>query len=169
MKFLVDLPLGGLAKWLRLCGFDTDIRNFSPPKGAPPPEQAGTYILTRQARLQKLGREEVLVLAANEPESQLAEVFRRLKIKPRDLAPLSRCGECNEPLRPVSRDQARGLVPEHVYFTQTQFNQCPRCGRVYWRGSHPARITAKLRHLLRTKSGGRAVRPSPDKGASHGI
>ena len=26
MKFLVDQPLGGLAKWLRFCGFDATLR-----------------------------------------------------------------------------------------------------------------------------------------------
>src|SRR4030042_860878 len=52
MKFLVDLPLGGLAKWLRFCGFDAQVLHLSPgdPKTLPPP-QPGTVILTRHAAL----------------------------------------------------------------------------------------------------------------------
>ncbi|MGQ9688022.1 MAG: Mut7-C RNAse domain-containing protein [Desulfobaccales bacterium] len=168
MKFLVDAPLRGLAKWLRLCGFDAEIENFSPAKGGLPPVPAGVYILSRQGRLQHLGQEEVLVLAANDPEGQLAEVFRRLNLKPQHLAPLSRCGECNGLLEPLSRDQARGLVPEHVYYTQTEFYHCPGCGRVYWPGSHPPRITAKLQRLF-GKKGGAWPGCGSAKGASHGL
>ena len=46
MKFLVDLPLGGLARWLRLCGFDADSRRFPPNLSELAPD---TYILTRQS------------------------------------------------------------------------------------------------------------------------
>ncbi|HEX9884597.1 MAG TPA: Mut7-C RNAse domain-containing protein, partial [Desulfobaccales bacterium] len=109
MKFLVDLPLGGLAKWLRFCGFDAQVLHLSPgdPKTLPPP-QPGTVILTRQEALNRLGRPDVLVLTGRGPEEQLQEVFTLLKISRRRLQTLSRCSRCNEPLAPVHRDQVRG-------------------------------------------------------------
>lgn len=160
MKFLVDLPLQGLAKWLRFCGLAAECRAFSGPGSLPAPEP-GVFLLTRQARHRHLKREDVLVLTANEPEQQLAEVFRRLGIRWRDLAPLSRCGECNEPLKPVSREEIRGLVPEHVFFSQSEFFHCSRCHRVYWPGSHPGRIAATLREVFRQTRGPRATAVSP--------
>ncbi len=148
MRFLVDLPLQGLAKWLRLCGLDATVTNFSAPRPDLPAPAPGTYLITRQAGYRHLQRDDLLVLAANDPENQLAEVFRVLKLGRRDLAPLSRCGECNDLLVPVPREAALGVVPEHVYHTQAKFFQCPRCRRLYWPGSHPARIAAKIQEAM---------------------
>jgi len=61
---------------------------------------------------------------------------------------VSRCGECNDLLAPIPREQALGLVPDHVFQTQAEFFQCPRCGRVYWPGSHQARIWAELDQVI---------------------
>jgi uncharacterized protein with PIN domain len=147
MKFLVDQPLAGLAKWLRLCGLDATVINFSTHKDLPAPVP-GTYLITRQAVFRHRQREDLLVLVANDPEDQVAEVFRCLQLSHRDLAPLSRCGECNDLLVPVPRETALGLVPDHVYHTQARFFQCPRCQRLYWPGSHPARIIAKIQEAI---------------------
>jgi uncharacterized protein with PIN domain len=147
MKFLVDQPLKGLAKWLRLCGLDATVINFSAQKDLPLPA-SGTYLITRQAGFRQRQRNDLLVLAANDPENQVAEIFRRLQLSHRDLAPLSRCGECNDLLVPVARKAALGLVPDHVYHTQAKFFQCPSCQRLYWPGSHPARIIAKIQEAI---------------------
>ena len=149
MKFLVDQPLGGLAKWLRFCGFDTALVRLTldKPKCWPPPHPQ-THILTRQAAAAFLKRPDLLVLAADEPEAQLEEVIRRLHILPRQLTPLSRCSHCNDPLIPVDRDLVQGRVPEHVFHYHRQFSECPRCHRVYWPGSHIRGITGTLREKL---------------------
>jgi uncharacterized protein with PIN domain len=149
MKFLVDQPLGGLAKWLRFCGFDATLVRLThdKPKCWPPPLPR-THILTRQAAAARLKRPDLLVLAAAEPEAQLEEVIRRLHILPHQLHPLSRCSHCNDPLIPVDRDQVRDRVPEHVFHYQRQFSECPRCHRVYWPGSHIQGITQTLREKL---------------------
>lgn len=168
MKFLVDRPLAGLAKWLRLCGFVAGVESFSPDSDLPEPER-GRYLLTRQARYRRGQREDLLVLEANDPQDQLAEVFRRLNLTRQDLAPLSRCGDCNELLEPVPRESALGLVPDHVFQTQAEFFQCPRCQRLYWPGSHHARIMARLQKILPEQPGDRMVRTSTRKGAPHGV
>ncbi len=149
MKFLVDQPLGGLAKWLRFCGFDATLVRLAPdqPQGWPPPRPQ-THILTRQAASERLKRPDLLVLAAAEPEAQLEEVIRRLHLSPRHLHPLSRCSHCNDSLTPLDRDLVQGRVPEHVFHYYRQFFECPRCHRVYWPGSHIRGITRTLREKL---------------------
>ena len=149
MKFLVDWPLGGLAKWLRFCGFDAALVRLTPKQpGSWPPPRPQTHILTRQEACQRLKRPDLLILAAPEPEAQLAEVIRRLQISPRHLKPLSRCSHCNDPLAPLTRDQAQGRVSEHVFHCHRRFFECPCCHRVYWPGSHIQGITATLREKL---------------------
>src|SRR5512135_3057431 len=105
MKFLVDLPLGGLAKWLRFCGFDAESRRLA---GDLPPPETGTCILTRQESLKRLDRPDLLLVNSETPEEQLREVFHHLNISAPQLQPLSRCSRCNEPLAPIPREQAQG-------------------------------------------------------------
>ena len=149
MKFLVDQPLGGLAKWLRFCGFDATLVRLTldKPQCWPPPRPQ-THILTRQASCKRLKRPDLLVLDAAAPEAQLEEVIRRLRISPRHLNPLSRCNHCNEPLTPLDRDLVQGRVPEHVFLYHRQFAECPHCHRVYWPGSHIHGISKTLRDKL---------------------
>jgi len=155
MKFLVDRPLGGLAKWLRFCGFDAALVRLAPDKpGIWPPPQPHTHLLTSQAACGRLGRPDLLILAAREPEGQLAEVFRRLDLSPRHLHPLSRCSHCNDPLTPLDRDLVQGRVPEHVFHYHRRFYECPRCHRIYWPGSHIQGIAATLRERLEELAGG---------------
>ncbi len=149
MKFLVDQPLGGLAKWLRFCGFDATLMRLTPDQPATLPlPRPRTHILTRQAACQRLKRPDFLVLAAPDPASQLAEVLQRLHLSAHHLKPLTRCGHCNDFLAPLERDLVQGRVPEHVFLTHVQFYECPRCRRVYWPGSHTRGITGTLRDQL---------------------
>jgi uncharacterized protein len=149
MKFLVDQPLGGLAKWLRFCGFDAVIVRLAPdqPQNWPPPRPR-THILTRRTAAARLKRPDLLILTASDPEAQLEEVIRRLDLSARHLNPLSRCSHCNEPLVPLDRALVQGRVPEHVFHYQRQFSECPRCHRVYWPGSHIRGISKTLQEKL---------------------
>jgi uncharacterized protein len=154
MKFLVDSPLGGLAKWLRFCGFDAVLRPVAAARGGDlPPPQADTYILTCRPSLAGLRRGDLLILTANDPAAQLEEVVRRLGLSGRDLEPLSRCVRCNEPLKPVARETAAGRAPEYVLNTQTEFFECPACRRLYWPGSHVNGINRKVLTVLTRKGG----------------
>ena len=147
MKFLVDLPLGGLAKWLRFCGFDADCRRLSADLPPPAPE---TFILTRQESLNRLHRPDLVFISAPSPEEQLQEVFSILKISSRQIKPLRRCSRCNEPLTRIPREQAQGRVPEHVFHYHEQFYECPRCRRLFWPGSHLEGISRTLGEKLRS-------------------
>jgi uncharacterized protein with PIN domain len=160
MKFLVDAPLGGLAKWLRFCGFDAVLCPLAAARpGNLPAPAPDTYILTLQKSLSELPREDILVLTAATPEAQLEEVLQRLQVSRQDLDPMNRCVRCNKPLVPVARDAVAGRVPEYVFHTQKEFYECPACLRLYWPGSHITGINKKLSQALRRT--GRSSAPKP--------
>jgi hypothetical protein len=146
MKFLVDLSLGGLAKWLRFCGFAAENRRLD---GELPPPVPDTFILTRQETLTRLNRPDLVFITASDPEAQLREVLTALPISPRQLQPLSRCSRCNDRLAPIPREQVQGRVPEHVFHYHEQFFECPRCRRVFWPGSHLPAILRTLQKSLK--------------------
>jgi uncharacterized protein len=149
MKFFVDQNLGSLIKWLRFFGFDVVQMKLTPkdPQSLPILKR-NNFIVTRQTSLPaKLKRPDLIVLASERTESQLAEICRRLNLSPETWVPLIRCSTCNKILQPIPPDQADGRVPDFTSQKHRQFFECPQCRRVFWEGSHQARIRQQLQKL----------------------
>lgn len=140
-RFIVDVHLGTLARYLRLLGFDTLWRNDLDDEliiNAGREQQR--IILTRDKGILKDGRvTHGYWLRATDPLLQVGEVVRALQLGP-DFAAYTRCLECNSPLRSISRTAAAQHVPLQVFLVYREFSRCEKCGRVYWAGSHTGRL-----------------------------
>jgi len=147
--FLADAHLGGLARFLRMIGFDTlhdnsyadaDIRRIA--------EGEKRIVLTRDRELLKCREiERGAYVRALKAEGQLREVAKRFALAP--LArPFTRCLVCNLALRRVDKNEVAPLLPAKVRRVQTQFMRCEACGRLYWPGTHHERMRAALGDLL---------------------
>jgi len=86
-----------------------------------------------------------LLIESEKVEEQVAQVLRAFKLSAREA--FSRCSECNQRLEAVSKESVRGIVPPYVFSTQERFRRCAQCGRVYWRGTHWARMVAQIEDL----------------------
>ncbi len=89
----------------------------------------------------------MLFITSDHVEEQLRQVVLEA---PLDLAlaqPLSRCTACNGELAPASRQQVWDRLPPFIYLTHERFAACPECGRVYWMGTHVARLLERLAEL----------------------
>jgi len=143
--FLADAHLGGLARFLRMLGYDTlfhgrlqdgEIRSLA--------GEERRIVLTRDRELLKC-REIArgCYVRALKPEAQLREVAGRY-----DLAPTSRpftlCLQCNLPLEPIEKSQVATRLPQQVAQLHERFVHCTGCDRVYWPGSHYNRMHAAL-------------------------
>jgi len=140
-RFIVDTMLGDVARWLRLMGYDTlyssRYEDWEILRAA---EEEGRIIVTMDrglySRARRRGLRAVLVSSFETP-ARLAEVSLqaplRLEADPRR----SRCPECNSPLVEVrDKSKLRGRVPPAALEAYDVFYVCPRCGKVYWEGSH---------------------------------
>jgi hypothetical protein len=150
-RFLLDVGLGRLSGLLRMLGFDTLWRNdYADDVLARVSRAEQRILLTRD--LGVLKRSEVVhgyFPRETDPSQQLVEVVRRFRLTS-SMRPFTRCIACNAPLAEASPEEARGRVPERVHATFTRFQQCPECRRVFWAGSHHARMQVvidKLREL----------------------
>lgn len=127
--------LGSLAKWLRILGYDTayypDLDDRQLVRLARAEDRV---LLTRDRELSRRRGVKALLVTSEELDQQLGEVFTRLKLVP-DRA-FSRCPVCNEPLQGLAAEEARRRVPPYVAQTQQAFRLCPKCQRIYWRGTH---------------------------------
>lgn len=144
-RFVLDTHLGKLARHLRMAGFDCLYRNDyrdSELITAALAEQR--IILTRDKGLlkQRLVTHGYFVRQTGS-EEQLREVVRALQLEA-DLRPFTRCRECNAELREVPKAQVLERLPSIVRGAYERFQLCPGCGRIYWEGTHYAR----LRRLL---------------------
>lgn len=132
MKFIADVMLGRLARWMRFAGYDVEYDRT-----------AGDDFLLRRSRWRiLLTRDRALFLRARPgrayflehtgAENQLAEIQSRFP----DAAGSPRCLVCNHAIRRVRKDLIRHLVPPFVYDKHRVFFRCSGCSRVYWKGTH---------------------------------
>lgn len=141
-RFVADAHLGGLARLLRMAGFDTVYDNaLNDAEIQRVAECDGRIVLTRDRDLLK--RRAIshgCYVYAQKPDLQLSEILARLDLV-RRLRPLSRCLKCNTLLVPVDKALVSDALPPRVRECQHGFSTCEICRRVFWEGSH-------WRHML---------------------
>jgi uncharacterized protein len=148
-RFVADVMLGRLAKWLRIAGFDVLYSNkFTDDELIAISNLERRVLLSRDTRLlvRKPVRE-FIFLKSQDIQKQIRQVFETLHISRLD-SPLTRCLSCNEALIETPRELVRERVPAFVYQTQSRFKSCPSCGKVFWAGTHRSAVVHTLRKLL---------------------
>ncbi len=148
-RFVLDGHLGRLAAYLRMLGFDAWYHHSADdPVLASVASREKRLLLTRDVGLLK--RNEVkrgyLVRPAR-PLEQLREVWDRYALGVR-VRPFTRCMVCNGELRPAAMEEVMELLPPRIRETKTEFSRCVNCGRVFWRGSHYARMMGWIEGLV---------------------
>lgn len=145
-SFVVDSMLGKMSKWLRILGFDARCEHLTSRRQIEAHQTNGYLVVTRKRQWWKLAG--VIGIQANDPIEQLRELAQQLPLKREQVRLFGRCINCNELLGPLPRSEAQGLVPDYVFETQETFRRCRKCGRVYWQGSHPARMLKRLEDAM---------------------
>jgi len=141
IRFVLDVHLGQLARYLRMLGFDTRYRNdFEDDELARISSEQHRILLTRDRGLLK--RSIVThgyCLRATQPRQQLAEVVARFNLAGQ-AQPFRRCIRCNGLLESVDKATVAPQLDEETRAAFDEFQRCRECGQVYWRGSHFQRM-----------------------------
>jgi uncharacterized protein len=153
MRFVLDVHLGKLARHLRMLGFDSAWQQeFADPDLLKTSQEEGRILLTRDRQLHEQAPAGTsYYVQAIVPAQQLVEVLTQFKMADRAREGrgfLSRCLECNREILPVSRTQIEDRLPAHVREEHEEFFLCPRCERIYWKGSHFDRMHRWVTELL---------------------
>ncbi len=148
-RFVVDVNLGRLARYLRLLGFDTWYRNdYRDRELAELAGREGRILLTRDRRL--LHHAQVThgyFVRATHPQAQVREVFRRLDLY-RAARPFHRCTLCNAPVAPVAKEAIWDRLPPKTRHACDEFQICRGCGAIYWKGSHYENMAQFVQEIL---------------------
>lgn len=130
MKFLADVMLGKLGRWLRMFGYDTFIARVEQPDNEllRIADKEKRIILTRDKSIKREGI--TYYVKSKNLEDQLKDIVSHFKLEinfPKE----TRCPICNGLLGRVERG------PEGLETLESEmFWKCEDCGKYYWKGSH---------------------------------
>jgi SpoIID/LytB domain protein len=147
-KFIVDAMLGTLAKWLRLMGIDTIyIKNGDISKIEDLAIKSGRKIITRTNKFEGKRRIESIVLTTQTLKEQIKELNQKSKIKD-CIKPLGRCPICNSVLHNIDKQRIKNEVPTYIFNTHEKFLRCPKCKKIYWKGTHYKNIKKRIANFI---------------------
>lgn len=149
-RFVLDVNLGKLARFMRLLGFDSLYRNnYHDSDIVQIAVNEQRIVLTRDRRLLHAKQiQHGYWVRAVDVESQIEEVVRRFNLY-RSMHPFARCLVCNGILAPVDKSAILDhLEPKTKRYYQI-FRRCANCQRIYWEGSHLENMRRRLAGLLR--------------------
>ena len=151
VRFIADSHLGGLARLLRMAGFDTLYRNdYRDSEIADIARHEQRIVLTRDRDLLKQrGISHGCYVHALKPARQFGEIVARLDLA-RSFNPFTLCLECNAPVREIEKTYFVRQLPSSVQARHEHFTICDRCGRVFWEGSHWQRMRQLLDKMVRS-------------------
>ena len=148
LRFLADSNVGRLARWLRAYGYDAAYASHVDDRHLIARALAeGRVVLTRDVDLMRRrvvahGTVRAVLLRSDRVGDQLSQVVAELGLG--GARALTRCLECNVELEGRLMSEVSDRLPPYVRATQTRFSECPRCGRVYWPGTHWQRMRERL-------------------------
>ena len=154
LKFIVDENSGKLVKWLRMLGFNTIFfigSNDSEMVSLALAENR--VLLTRDRQIAKrrvaiVGKLKVITIMSDNLSDQLRQVAVALNLNGFRIQPFTLCLEDNHILVPITKEEVKDRVSPYVFHTQESFVECPKCHRIFWRGTHWQNMRAKIAQFL---------------------
>lgn len=145
-RFLCDVMLARLARYLRAAGLDTTLADSFATDAQILREAIDEerWLLTADRKIMehKAANGHVIQLPFGSLDAQAAVLSARFEIDWLGNA-FTRCLLDNTPLVPATAEHAL-QVPEDIRQAEEELSTCPACGRIYWRGSHYKRMWRKL-------------------------
>jgi uncharacterized protein with PIN domain len=143
VKFILDVHLGKLAKYLRMCGFDTVYQNdYDDKKIIQISLEENRIILTRDIGLLKVKSvSHGYFMREQNSKAQLTEVLKHFDLY-QVIDPFNRCIKCNGKIERIEKEE---IIQKLEPLTQKHFNtffRCTHCQSIFWEGSHFDRMSS---------------------------
>ena len=147
MKFIADVHLGKLARYLRLLGFDCNYnKDYTCSEITAIAQKENYVILTRNISLLKIKSvSRGYWIQSQYPVEQASEVIKRFDLAAK-VRPFSRCMVCNGIVNIIDKESVKSELEPETSRYYHEFYRCISCKRIYWKGSH----TIKLLSLIST-------------------
>lgn len=150
-KFILDVHLGKLARYMRMLGFDTLYKNdFEDEVIVNLSLKEKRTILTRDVGLLK--RKNIThgyFIHNTKTERQIEEVVLRFQLE-NHIKEFSRCIDCNGLLESIEKEKILEKLPSKVKKFYTEYFICSNCSKIYWHGSHVEGMSKVVNKFKRT-------------------
>ena len=147
-KFILDVHLGKLARYLRLLGFDSLYLNtYTDDEIINVAAKESRIILTRDRGLlkNKIVTHGYWLRSTNFKE-QIKETLSRFDLKDK-IKPFTRCLECNGEIAEIEKSKVEKKLPPKAKQYYHVFFICKDCKNIYWKGSHYEKMQAFIEEL----------------------
>lgn len=148
-SFVADVHLGGLARDLRLLGFDVIYsQNADDRQLLEVMIRENRALLTRDRRLlmHAIVQHGYCPRSQN-PTEQTIEVLRRFALA-KSVAPFTRCLRCNALLEQAAKAEVIDQLEPLTRTYYDHFRRCPGCKQIYWSGSHFPKLQKRIEEVL---------------------
>ena len=152
MRFICDVMLGKLSKYLRVLGLDTVCIEAMEDLSQYTSEKKLQFFLTKRGPHKVLYRNSIYI-KSNRVIDQLIEIKDIILPHISATTLMNRCIRCNTVLNDVKKADIEGLVPEFIFHKHDVFKACPSCNKVYWEGSHVAHINKWVKKITELTGG----------------
>ena len=137
--------LGNLAKKLRVLGYDSKyFSSIEDDKLIAIAKNEKRIILTKDAQLSQIAETQNIIfvlIRGNDELEQIAQIDTKIKLDRFAInSNNSRCIVCNGNLQYVEKYRIIGKVPEGVLEREENFWMCDSCKKIYWEGTHFAKL-----------------------------
>jgi uncharacterized protein with PIN domain len=152
-RFILDVHLGKLARYLRLCGFDTTFScTFSDTELIDLSVSDKRIIITRDRQLLKNKKvSHGYWIRSDNPQEQLRELFKRFDLYG-SVLPFTRCMECNSLLEDVSKESIIDRLEARTSQFYNDYKICPSCNHIFWEGSHFLKMKEFIEKLIQSNT-----------------
>ena len=137
MRFVCDVHLGRLCKYLRMLGFDTLYSDqYTPEQLVTISVREHRILLSKDRKLTGHPRvTHAYWIRSTDSVEQLKDLVRKLDLQAL-YNPLSRCLTCNSELEPIEKSKIQSGLQERTERYFDEFFICRKCRHLYWKGSH---------------------------------
>lgn len=153
-KYVVDSMFGGLARKLRILGFNSyyasDLRDEDVIQIGL--DQSRTIITADKELFSRTVKRKVpaVLLTSSDDLHNAATILKYHHKEIKFDQSSARCSKCNGILINVSKEMIREKVKEGVYNNYEVFFECKSCSKVYWIGTHITKIQSWIDKLNET-------------------
>lgn len=147
-RFVLDVHLTRLARYLRILGFDCRYdRHYEDGEIADLAYSEGRIVLTRDRGLLKRAHIRWgYWVRSQTPLRQLRETADRYNLSQWENLK-SRCSHCNSIMEQRSKELVEDHLPRYTRLSYDVFYQCTGCSQLYWEGAHFPKIQ-ELRRVV---------------------
>lgn len=150
MKFLVDYHLQKLGRWLRFLGQDVEIldKRLIPSDLIAKMKSEEYIFLTRDHFWD--GRKEIerTHIKSDHLKEQLRQLIEQKLVVIDKEEVFKRCTICNSYLKEVDKEKMKDKIPPKTLKWRDEYWQCPKCQKLYWKGTHFGKIREILKGII---------------------